>query len=169
MAGEGACFLHAPPGFAPRPAVTGWYAEFDDLAAAPGATGYAPDWQAFSGQHLRPLRAVPFQCGASDAAGWNGLTTPAIGQHIAQLQAQFVAGDALPGLTLLNPPDGNPQARFLAFKGGEAPDIHAALEARGAITDVRGDVLRVGFGLYHDAGDVEKLLSVLNDIGRSKI
>ena len=31
MAGEGAAFLHAPPGFGPRPVQTGWYAEFGDL------------------------------------------------------------------------------------------------------------------------------------------
>lgn len=31
MAGEGACFLHCPPGFAPRPVVTGWYAAFGHL------------------------------------------------------------------------------------------------------------------------------------------
>jgi selenocysteine lyase/cysteine desulfurase len=36
MAGEGACFLHAPPGFAPRPELTGWFAAFDDLAARQG-------------------------------------------------------------------------------------------------------------------------------------
>ena len=33
MSGEGAAFLHAPPGFCPRPVVTGWYAEFGALAA----------------------------------------------------------------------------------------------------------------------------------------
>jgi selenocysteine lyase/cysteine desulfurase len=27
--------------------------------------------------------------------------------------------------------------------------------ARNCITDVRGDVLRIGFGLYHDEEDVE--------------
>ena len=160
MAGEGACFLHAPPGFAPRPAVTGWYAEFDDLAAAPGSTGYAPDGRRFLGSTFDPSGLYRFNAVQAMLQA-EGLTTPVIGQHIAQLQAQFVAGDALPNLTLLNPPDGGPQARFLAFKGEQAPDIHAALEACGAITDVRGDVLRVGFGLYHDAGDVEKLLAAV--------
>ncbi|MEE9434385.1 MAG: class V aminotransferase [Sphingorhabdus sp.] len=168
MAGEGACFLHAPPGFAPRPAITGWYAEFDDLAAAPGQIGYAPDGRRFLGSTFDPSGLYRFNA-VQAMLQTEGLTMPVIGQHIAQLQAKFVGGDALPGLTLLNPPDDGPQARFLAFKGDEAPNIHAALEARGAITDVRGDVLRVGFGLYHDAGDVEKLLAVLNDIGLPKI
>lgn len=42
MAGEGVCFLHTPPGFAPRPEFTGWFAAFDDLAAKQGGVGYAP-------------------------------------------------------------------------------------------------------------------------------
>ncbi len=32
---EGACFMHAPPGTAPRPAITGWFAEFEDLSLPP--------------------------------------------------------------------------------------------------------------------------------------
>ena len=28
--------------------------------------------------------------------------------------------------------------------------------ARDCITDVRGDVLRIGLGLYHDEGDIER-------------
>src|SRR5690606_34423701 len=36
MAGEGACFLHAPPGYGARPVVTGWFAEFGDLQGPPG-------------------------------------------------------------------------------------------------------------------------------------
>ena len=34
--------MHAPPGFGPRPEITGWYAEFEDLALPPGAIGYVP-------------------------------------------------------------------------------------------------------------------------------
>jgi selenocysteine lyase/cysteine desulfurase len=29
------------------------------------------------------------------------------------------------------------------------------------VTDVRGDVLRIGFGLYQDEGDVERLASLV--------
>ena len=31
MAGEGVCFMHCPPGFAPRPRDTGWFAAFGAL------------------------------------------------------------------------------------------------------------------------------------------
>jgi selenocysteine lyase/cysteine desulfurase len=32
------------------------------------------------------------------------------------------------------------------------------------ITDVRGDVLRVGFGIYQDATDVERLIGLLANL-----
>ena len=34
MAGEGACFLHCPPGYAPRPRDTGWFAAFGEIGRA---------------------------------------------------------------------------------------------------------------------------------------
>jgi selenocysteine lyase/cysteine desulfurase len=34
--------------------------------------------------------------------------------------------------------------------------------AQNCITDVRGDVLRIGFGLYHDPDDVERLAALLS-------
>jgi selenocysteine lyase/cysteine desulfurase len=36
--------------------------------------------------------------------------------------------------------------------------------AKNGITDVRGDVLRIGFALYHDEADVDRLLSLLGDL-----
>ena len=54
MSGEGCAFLHAPPGFGPRPSVTGWFAEFDDLTLPPGSVGYAPDGSRFLGATFDP-------------------------------------------------------------------------------------------------------------------
>ena len=54
MAGEGCGFMHAPPGFGPRPPVTGWFAEFEDLSLPPGSVGYAPDAMRFMGATFDP-------------------------------------------------------------------------------------------------------------------
>jgi selenocysteine lyase/cysteine desulfurase len=32
------------------------------------------------------------------------------------------------------------------------------------VTDVRGDVLRIGFGLYQDETDVERLVELLREL-----
>ncbi|MCW3847183.1 aminotransferase class V-fold PLP-dependent enzyme [Sphingomonas sp. LB-2] len=163
MAGEGAAFLHAPPGFGPRPEITGWYAEFDDLALPPGSIGYAPDARRFLGSTFDPSGIYRFVAVRDMLAG-EGLTTATIAAHCAALRDQLLAG--LPGTPLaraelLNPPDAGANARFLALRHPLAARWKAALEDQDIVTDVRGDVLRIGFGLYQDARDVDRLLGEL--------
>jgi len=156
MAGEGACFLHAPPGFAPRPEVTGWYAAFDDLAARQGGVGYAPDGRRFLGSTFDPSALYRFNA-VQRMLNTEGLTTAVISTHCDGLKVRFQSANALAGLRLISAPS----ARFLAFQGPQAAAIHAALDQRDVITDLRGDVLRIGFGLYQDAEDVDRLVDVL--------
>lgn len=156
MAGEGICFLHAPPGFAPRPEVTGWYAAFDDLAGPQGEVGYAPDGRRFLGSTFDPSGIYRFNAVRRMLAA-EGLDTAAVSAHCDTLKARFLAADPLPALTVTS----EPQARFLALKGSGAAVLHAMLTERNVITDLRGDVLRIGFGLYQDQGDVDALLAIL--------
>lgn len=86
-----------------------------------------------------------------------------ISTHAAGLQARFL--DHSPDLgRLLNPLDSAPHARFLAFESSRSAAMQAALARRGVTTDVRDDVLRIGFGLYHDAADVDRLAAILRDL-----
>ena len=156
MAGEGACFLHAPPGFGPRPEFTGWFAAFDDLAAKQGGVGFAPDGRRFLGSTFDPSGLYRFNAVQRMLAS-EGLTTAAISAHCDGLKAQFLAADPLPGLALIS----DPRTRFLALKGDEAPALYAMLKAKGVVTDLRDDVLRIGFALYQDEGDVDALLAIL--------
>lgn len=159
MAGEGVCFLNCPPGFAPRPTVTGWYAAFDDLAAQQGGVGYAPDGRRFLGSTFDPSGLYRFNSVKRMLAA-EQLTTAAISAHCNGLKAQFMAEDTLPGLKLVSAP----VARFLAMQGPSAAAVYAALEQRDVISDLRGDVLRIGFGLYQDAGDVDRLIELLREL-----
>lgn len=156
MAGEGVCFLHCPPGFGPRPEITGWYASFDELAAQQGGVGFAPDGRRFLGSTFDASGLYRFNA-VQRMLKAEGLNTAAISAHCDALKAQFLAANPLPGLTLVS----QSQARFLAFQGETAPALYAALEAKGVVTDLRGDVLRIGFALYHDAGDVDALIELL--------
>jgi kynureninase len=61
---------------------------------------------------------------------------------------------------LLNPLDGKPHARFLAFRHPEAQAWKQKLLEAGAVTDVRDDVLRIGLSLYHDPEDIDRFCSV---------
>ncbi|MDB5449906.1 MAG: hypothetical protein JWQ52_1034 [Phenylobacterium sp.] len=161
MAGEGAAFLHAPPGFAPRPAVSGWYAEFGELEGPPGGVGYARDATRFLGSTFDPSGLYRFVA-AGRMLEREGLSTAVIAAHVAALQAGLVeriaAGTAgrLAEADLLNPLDGRPHARFLAFRHPEAQAWKAALLAAEVITDVRDDVLRVGLSIYHGGDDLDR-------------
>ncbi len=154
MAGEGVCFLHAPPGFAPRPEITGWYAEFADLSARQGGVGYAPDGRRFWGSTFEPTGLYRFNA-VRRMLEASGLTTEAVSAHCADLRARFTAADPLPALRRIS----GDQARFLALRGQDAPRVHADLADAGVVTDLRGDVLRIGFGLYQDHDDVDALIA----------
>ena len=162
MAGEGLGLMHCPPGYGPRPPLTGWFAEFDDLTLAPGLVGYASDAMRFMGATFDPSALYRFNAVRRMLAE-NGLTTARISARVAALHARLldaIAGTALAGAELLNPLGDGPHARFLAFRSPDAQRWCGELAASECITDVRGDVLRVGFGLYHDDDDIDAFSSL---------
>jgi selenocysteine lyase/cysteine desulfurase len=166
MAGEGCAFMHAPPGFGPRPPVTGWFAEFEDLTLPPGSVGYAADARRFLGATFDPSGLYRFNA-VQRMLQEHGLTTARISTNVAELQRQLlgsIAGTALADAELLNPLDGGAHARFLAFRSPKAAAWYEALKAQSCITDVRGDVLRIGFAIYQDEADVERLVTLLGGI-----
>jgi selenocysteine lyase/cysteine desulfurase len=168
MAGEGCAFLHAPPGFGERPPVTGWFAEFEDLSLPPGSVGYAKDATRFLGATFDPSALYRFNA-IQRMLAENGLTTARISGHVEGLQRRLVESlsqTPLSDAELLNPLDRDtrPHARFLAFRNPSAQRWYEALLARNCVTDVRGDVLRIGFGIYQDESDVDRLIALLEDV-----
>ena len=166
MSGEGCAFLHAPPGFGERPPVTGWYAEFGDLHAPPGGIGYTRDAMRFMGATFDPSALYRFTAVQRMLAD-NQLTTAHISAHVGALQQRLldaIADTPIGHADLLNPLGSGPHARFLAFRDRRAQQWCAALKARNCITDVRGDVLRIGLAIYHDAADVDRFASLAAEL-----
>jgi selenocysteine lyase/cysteine desulfurase len=158
MAGEGCAFLHAPPGFGERPRITGWYAEFEDLTLPPGSVGYAKDAMRFMGATFDSSGLYRFNAVQRMLAD-EGLTTAVISAHVERLQRALLnqlQSTVFASAELLNPLAGGRHARFLAFRSPDAQRWCDQLSARNCIVDVRGDVLRIGLGLYHDEIDVER-------------
>jgi selenocysteine lyase/cysteine desulfurase len=159
MAGEGVCFLHSPPGYGGRPVDTGWYAGFGQLeSGVSGLIPYALDGSRFAGatydvSGLYRLQAV---------LGWleaSGVTVADIRAHVVDLQDRFLAAAGLPGELI--PPPPQDRGSFLTFRSDDAGGIYRSLHQRGVITDYRGDRLRIGFGIYQDEADVDRLIAVL--------
>src|SRR5207237_7791618 len=149
-----------------RPQITGWFAEFEDLTLPPGRVGYAKDASRFLGATFDPSALYRFT-----AVRWmlkeNGLTTERITAHCAALQQHLlerIGGMPLGDAELLNPLGPGPHARFLAFRSANAQRWYAQLKAQDCITDVRGDVLRIGFGIYQDEGDVDRIVGLLGGL-----
>ena len=168
MAGEGMAFMHCPTGFGPRPPVTGWFAEFGGLTAPPGSSvGYSQDAMRFMGATFDPSALYRFNAVRRMLAE-EGLATATINRHVAALQQRLldaVTDSALGAAELLNPLDGRPHARFLALRSPAAARWHQELLGENCVTDVRGDVLRIGIGLYHDAADVDAFAALAARLG----
>lgn len=166
MAGEGACFMHCPPGIAPRPRNTGWFAGFDELAARGQGLPYPPDGWRFAGATFDPtalyrLRAV------LDWLASESIDAALIHAHAVALQTQFMTAMAekpvgpFAAERLVVPLSEPARGNFLAFEHADAAQWQRRLHAANIVTDVRGTRLRLGFGLYHTAADVEWLVTRL--------
>lgn len=165
MAGEGACFLHCPPGYAPRPRDTGWYASFGTLQARQAGVPYSEDGMRFVGATFDPsgfyrMRAV------FDWMEGLGLTVAAVHDHVLGLQDRFLGAlDATPLASPLaalrearrvTPADTSERGHFLTFAWAGAASLHRELMEKRIVTDVRGDRLRFGFGCYHVPADIDR-------------
>ncbi|MBG0829124.1 kynureninase [Planomonospora sp. ID67723] len=152
--GEGNCFLRVPPQATRlRPVITGWFAEFAELAAdaGPGTVAYPPGAQAFSGatydptSHYRAARVFDF-------FAEHGLTPDLLRRvserQLDRLRARF---DAMDTGGLISRDTGTPPsgiAGFLALRSPHAARLRDGLAARGVLADSRGHMLRLGPAPY---------------------
>jgi selenocysteine lyase/cysteine desulfurase len=159
MTGEGAGYIHAPPGYAPRPEYTGWFADFVAMEGKQGGVAYSNNGGRFLGATYDPTSLYRFNAVCAMLTA-EGLGTREITHRVATLRATLedaiAAGEAgkLRDATLLRPNRAAPNARFIALRHHDAVQWKSTLMASNIVTDARDDVLRIGLGLYHDEADV---------------
>lgn len=161
MAGEGACFMHCPPGYAPRPRDTGWYAAFGALTnRQDGRVPYGTDGSRFLGATFDPSGLYRLAA-VFDWLDAITLTPAAIHDHVLALQDAFMAEirraqiASLTEARLVTPvASGMARGHFLTFETPHAADIHDRLEKAHIITDLRGTRIRFGFGCYHATDEI---------------
>jgi selenocysteine lyase/cysteine desulfurase len=168
MAGEGACFLAVPPGTTLRPVATGWFADFAGLSGERGGdVGYGDGGMRFFGATFDPSGLYRLNA-VMDWLEQLGIDFAAVHAHVQSLQQRFLDAlvraplAALPVERLL-PPPGQPRGNFLTFALPWAQQAEAALHAHRISVDRRGDRLRVGFGVYHGAAFLDRLLPRLRE------
>jgi kynureninase len=141
--GEGNCFLRLPAQADElRPAFTGWFAEFAELAAEkePGAVEYPRGGMRFAGatydptSHYRAARVFDF-------FAERGLTPPALRENY--LRQTTLLAEALGG-----PGRREDFGGFLALEVPDAKEVSRRLAEDGVMTDSRGRYLRLGPAPY---------------------
>ncbi|HET7487536.1 MAG TPA: aminotransferase class V-fold PLP-dependent enzyme [Acidimicrobiales bacterium] len=168
--GEGNAFLRVPPsGAGLRPAVTGWYAEFDDLVdpARPDAVTYGPPETRFAGATYDPsshYRAAPVLDFFADR-GLEPAFLRQVSLHQVGLLRHAVDALALPPGVLAHAHGGGPDsvAGFLALRSPHARRLQSLLEERGVSTDSRADVLRLGPAPYLADAQLELAVAALGE------
>jgi selenocysteine lyase/cysteine desulfurase len=166
MSGEGAGFLSAPPQFGPRPTNTGWFAEFASIEAQTTGLSYPANGMRFMGATFDPSALYRFNAVRAmlDA---EQLDTAAVHERVEYLRNKLEAAiisrrvGILNDAQMLNPNASGPNSRYIALRDARASDLKAILLERDVVADARGDILRIGFGLYHNDVDIDMLCHIL--------
>ena len=141
--GEGNCFLRLPAqADERRPAFTGWFAEFAELAAEkePGAVEYPKGGMRFAGatydptSHYRAARVFDF-------FAERGLTPPALRESYLRQTTLLAGAIGVPGRR-------EDFGGFLALEVPDAEEVSRRLAEDGVMTDSRGRYLRLGPAPY---------------------
>lgn len=161
MAGEGVGLLHAPHGVAPRPSLTGWFAKpAADQADATGRIEYPADARRFMGSTFDISGLYRFNA-VRQMINREDVSTERSTIHVRELQEYFMSQCEFRQFKPLFKGEGRARARFLAFEGPDAMKLAKALRETGVIVDARNDLLRIGFGIYHDFDDVTALAGAI--------
>jgi kynureninase len=167
--GEGNCFLRVPPGGSWRPAITGWFAEFSALEAAPSGSrvAYPTGAEAFTGATYDP--ASHYRAAAVfDFFAEQGLE-PALLRDVSQRQLGILAAgfdtlDADPRMARRD--RGTPLddlGGFLVLRCPRAAELCGLLRMRGVFADSRGDALRLGPAPYLGREQLERAVGALGE------
>jgi kynureninase len=172
--GEGNCFLRLPPHADElRPALTGWFAEFEEMAAEkrPGAVPYPKGAARFAGatydptSHYRAARVFDFF--SEQRLSPERLRGSYL--HQTALIAQLFDDLSLPDETITRDRE-TPLEQFGGFVALEAPDaevISRRLAEAGVLTDSRGRYLRLGPAPYLSDTQLQEALERLGAVAQA--
>ncbi|MBL7663883.1 MAG: aminotransferase class V-fold PLP-dependent enzyme [Bacteriovoracaceae bacterium] len=165
QAGEGLCFMSLPENCQLRPLYTGWFAGMNELSGVKkDLVSYPDDGHRFAGSTFEPTPFYRFN------AIWNlfkkdDITIKSIDLHVKNLMKTFVAKVAsqktlLDSAILLNTNE-KKRGHFLTYEFSneeQAIETIAFFEKQSILIDRRGTRIRIGFGAYHDAKDIQLLV-----------
>jgi kynureninase len=172
--GEGNCFLRAPRDCALRPAITGWFSEFDILASTvrEGQVPYGEGASRFAGATYDPTShyraAVVFDFFEEHALTPDFLRR--VSQHqLGTLIRSFDALDLDPRVVARDRTVAAERlGGFLALRSPHAAGLSRSLDERGVAVDHRGDTLRLGPAPYLSDAQLEAAVETLGAVVASR-
>jgi kynureninase len=170
--GEGNCALRVPPGCTLRPVVTGWFAEFAELAdrRVPGEVPYGLGPARFAGSTFDPTSQYR-GAAVMDFFVEQSLTVDVLRatsqRQVGLLVETFTGLDLDPAVVRLAD-DVALESRggFLALHAPDAGQLSTGLLERGVRTDSRGTVLRYGPAPYLTDAQIVQAMETLGDVVR---
>ncbi len=167
--GEGNCFFRFPEDCTLRPVVTGWFSEFDVLAAnATGKVQYGEGAARFAGATYDPTSH--YRAAAVFDFFDDRRLTPALLREISQHQVGLLARrfdelDADPAIVRRDrSTDLSNVGGFLVLHTSHAAEFVRELRERSVFTDHRGDALRLGPAPYLSDAQLEAGIDAIGDI-----
>src|SRR5438270_11006331 len=88
----------------------------------------------------------------------------AIEKHVRGLADRFIADAGYRGFELLTPTAPAERGPLVMVGASDAPRLVAALASQGILCSTRDGALRVSLHYYNSAGDVDAVLSALDDL-----
>jgi kynureninase len=159
--------MRIPPGCDLRPAYTGWFADFANLAR-PRELGKPVSY----GEGGRRFAGATFDASASYRAKavmdhWDrlGLTVPAL-HTMYQAQTRRII-DRLsaraPDLPLVSSTEDQRRGGFVTVRHARASEAVARLRERGVLVDARSDLLRVGPAPYLLDEEIDRGVDIISE------
>ena len=169
--GEGNAFLRAPLDADPRPAITGWFAEFDarDAASSPDVV-YGSLQTRFAGatydptSHYRAAEVFDF---FEEMQLTPALLREASQHQVGLLRSEIDALDLPPELLSRRDVPLSQLAGFLALHTPRAAELQGELARRGVLCDARGTVLRLGPAPYLSDDQLREAVAILAEAVRA--
>ncbi|MEM7414458.1 MAG: aminotransferase class V-fold PLP-dependent enzyme [Gemmatimonadota bacterium] len=168
--GEGNCMLRVPDACSLRPVITGWFAEFGELAdtRVPGEVTYGVGPVRFAGSTYDPTS--PYRAAAVmdffDAQSLDIDLLRRVSQHQVGLLAEtFLSLDLDPDVVrLAHDVPLSERGGFLALHAPDAGSLYEGLLERGVRTDYRATVLRFGPAPYLADAQLTQAIETLAEV-----
>lgn len=170
--GEGNCFLRIPPACELRPVLTGWFAEFAELAAAKAVheVRYGEGAARFAGATYDPTShyraADVFRFHLDQELTPERLRAMNMYQT-GLIEREYLALNVDPAAADLIPVPAEVRGGFIAFRTARAAAIVSGLRKRAVFADHRGDILRVGPAPYVSEGQLREAVEHLAALAQS--